>query len=336
MAAWRHPEALPHGGRRDIVWLGGIVPSWGEMNKASRGVTIRNRAKFVLAGCAMVVLAALPAPAAPVEHAAVGSTQVDVKLVIATDISLSIDDVEAQIQRQGIADLFLDPEVIRAIQSGPLGVIAVSMLDWAGYGENKVVLDWTLVNDKASAAALSAKIRGIGRIPGKRTSISDALERAFAMIEESDGQIVAARRVVDVSGDGPNNDGYSLQELHDKIANNGITVNGLPIMDENSDGYFADLDKYYGACVVSGKGSFLIVVKHFNDFGPAMRRKLVVEISQDESQIKQALRDLDPNPLLKQVAAGSAVAQNAPRLGPIAKTYPGGCDKYGGWSHEGG
>jgi hypothetical protein len=299
-------------------------------------VTIRNRAKFVLAGCAMVVLAALPAPAAPVEHAAVGSTQVDVKLVIATDISLSIDDVEAQIQRQGIADLFLDPEVIRAIQSGPLGVIAVSMLDWAGYGENKVVLDWTLVNDKASAAALSAKIRGIGRIPGKRTSISDALERAFAMIEESDGQIVAARRVVDVSGDGPNNDGYSLQELHDKIANNGITVNGLPIMDENSDGYFADLDKYYGACVVSGKGSFLIVVKHFNDFGPAMRRKLVVEISQDESQIKQALRDLDPNPLLKQVAAGSAVAQNAPRLGPIAKTYPGGCDKYGGWSHEGG
>jgi hypothetical protein len=210
------------------------------------------------------------------------------------------------------------------------------MLDWAGYGENKVVLDWTLVNDKASAAALSAKIRGIGRIPGKRTSISDALERAFAMIEESDGQIVAARRVVDVSGDGPNNDGYSLQELHDKIANNGITVNGLPIMDENSDGYFADLDKYYGACVVSGKGSFLIVVKHFNDFGPAMRRKLVVEISQDESQIKQALRDLDPNPLLKQVAAGSAVAQNAPRLGPIAKTYPGGCDKYGGWSHEGG
>src|SRR4051812_22701340 len=265
------------------------------------------------------LLAILPAPAAP---SAAGPTQVDVKLVIATDISLSIDDEEAQIQRQGIADLFLDPEVVRAIQSGPLGVIAVSMLDWGGYGENKVVLDWTLVNDKASAAALSAKIRGIGRIPAKRTSISDALERAFAMIEESDGQIVAARRVVDVSGDGPNNDGYSLQELHDKIANNGITVNGLPIMDENSDGYFADLDKYYGACVVSGKGSFLIVVKHFNDFGPAMRRKLVVEISQDEDQIKQALRELDPNPLFKQVAAVSKVAQDAPRLAPIARTYP--------------
>ena len=306
------------------------------MNGARGGTAVRNRAKLALAACVVAAVAALPAPAAPAEHAAVGPTQVDVKLVIATDISLSIDDEEAQIQRQGIADLFLDPEVIKAIQSGPLGVIAVSMLDWAGYGENKVVLDWTLVNDKASAATLSAKIRGIGRIPGKRTSISDALERSFAMIEESDGQIVAARRVVDVSGDGPNNDGYSLQELHDKIANNGITVNGLPIMDENSDGYFADLDKYYGACVVSGKGSFLIVVKHFNDFGPAMRRKLVVEISQDESQIKQALRELDPNPLLKQVAAGKTVAQDAPRLGPVAKTYPGGCDKYGGWSHEGG
>jgi hypothetical protein len=299
-----------------------------------RGATVRKRVKFALAGFAMAVLAALPAPAAP--SGVAGPTQVDVKLVIASDVSLSIDDEEAQIERQGIADLFLDPEVVRAIQSGPLGVIAVSMLDWAGYGENKVVLDWTLVNDKASAAALSAKIRKIGRIPGRRTSISDALERAFAMIEESDGQIVAARRVVDVSGDGPNNDGYSLQELHDKIANNGITVNGLPIMDENADGYFADLDKYYGACVVSGKGSFLIVVKHFNDFAPAMRRKLVVEISQDESQIKQALREPAPNPLLKRVAAGSTVAQNAPRPDAIAKTYPGGCDKYGGWSHQGG
>ena len=301
-----------------------------------RGVPVRKRVKFALAACALAVLAALPAPAAPAVHAAVGPTQVDVKLVIASDVSLSIDDEEAQIQRQGIADLFLDPEVIKAIQSGPLGVIAVSMLDWAGYGENKVILDWTLVNDKASAAALSAKIRKIGRIPGRRTSISDALERSFALIEESDGQIVAARRVVDVSGDGPNNDGYSLQELHDKIANNGITVNGLPIMDENSDGYFADLDKYYGACVVSGKGSFLIVVKHFNDFGPAMRRKLVVEISQNEEQIKQALRELQSNPLLYRAAAGDGAAQGAPRFEAPARTYPGGCDKYGGWSHQGG
>jgi hypothetical protein len=116
------------------------------MKRAMRGATVRKRAKFALAGCAMAVLAALPAPAAP--SGVAGPTQVDVKLVIATDISLSIDDEEAQIQRQGIADLFLDPEVVRAIQSGPLGVIAVSMLDWAGYGENKVILDWTLVNDK--------------------------------------------------------------------------------------------------------------------------------------------------------------------------------------------
>ena len=300
------------------------------MNGANRGATVRKRARFALAGCAMAALIALPAPAA---RSAAGPTQVDVKLVIASDVSLSIDDQEAALQRQGIADLFLDPEVIKAIQSGPLGVVAVSMLDWAGYGENKVVLDWTLVSDKASAAALSAKIRKIGRIPGKRTSISDALERAFAMIEESEPQIVGTRKVVDVSGDGPNNDGYSLQELHDRTANNGIVVNGLPIMDENSEGYFPDLDKYYGACVTSGKGAFLIVVKHFNDFGNAMRRKLVLEISQNENQIKQVLRELQPNPLLKQVAAGNAASP--PRFTAIAKTYPGGCDKYGGWSHEG-
>jgi len=303
------------------------------MERAVRGATVRKRAKFVLACWAMALLAALPAPAAPSGIA--GPTQVDVKLVIASDVSLSIDDEEAQLQRQGIADLFLDPDVVKAIQSGPLGVIAVSMLDWAGYGENKVVLDWTLVSDKASAAALSAKIRKIGRIPGRRTSISDALERAFAMQEESESQIVGTRKVIDVSGDGPNNDGYSLQELHDKTANNGIVVNGLPIMDEMADGYFPDLDKYYGACVVAGKGAFLVVVKHFNDFGRAMRRKLVLEISQDESQIKQALRELQPNPLLKEIATG-APSQNAPALGALGKIYPGGCDKYGGWSHEGG
>ena len=302
------------------------------MKRAMRGATVRQRAKFALAACAMALLAALSAPAAP--SGAAGPTQVDIKLVIASDVSLSIDDEEAQIERQGIADLFLDPEVVRAIQSGPLGVIAVSMLDWAGYGENKVVLDWMLVRDKASAAALSAKIRKIGRIPGRRTSISDALDRSFAMLEESDGQIVGTRKVVDVSGDGPNNDGYSLQELHDKTANNGVIVNGLPIMDETADGYFPDLDKYYGACVVSGKGAFLVVVKHFNDFTPAMRRKLVLEISQNENQIKQALRELQFNPLLQRAAAGNGGAQTL--FQTPAKTYPGGCDKYGGWSHEGG
>jgi hypothetical protein len=270
-------------------------------------------------------LAIVPAPAQPTTP-----LEVDIKLVIATDNSHSITNEEEQLQRHGIADLFLDPEIIKAIQSGPLGRIAVAMLDWAGYREDKVVLDWTIVKDKESAAALAAKVREIPRMLGQRTSISNAIERATAMLNDSERKIVANRRAIDVSGDGPNNDGVSMQQVHDATKDNGIMVNGLPIMDETSDAYFQDLDKYYAACVVSGKNGFLIVVKSYKDFGRAMRRKLVLEISQNESQIKQVLNELRPDPLLTKVATGSGAGARSPLQSPV-KEYPGGCDKYGGW-----
>jgi len=301
------------------------------MRAETRGALVRGRIKLALLAGLLGLLSILPAPAAPP-----GTVEVDVKLVIATDTSHSIDQDEAQLQRQGLADLFLDPDVVKAIQSGPLGVIAVAMLDWSGYHKDRIVLDWTLVNDKATAAALSERIRKIPVSFGERTSISSALEHAMEMLNDSDNQIVATRKVIDLSGDGPNNDGFSLQHLHDTTANNGIVVNGLPIMDQNSDGYFADLDKYYGACVVAGKGAFLVVVKSFKDFGRAMRRKLVLEISQNESQIKQALRQLQPKPLLRRTAAGEGDPAPPPQIGGAARTYPGGCDKYGGGGVEGG
>jgi hypothetical protein len=211
-----------------------------------------------------------------------------------------------------------------------LGAIAVAMLDWAGHREDYLALDWTIVKDKASATALSQRIRSLPDHSGQRTSISNAIEKSILLLNSSDGQIVGTRKVIDVSGDGPNNDGISLQHVHDTTANNGIIVNGLPIMDESSDDYFPDLDKYYDACVVAGKGSFLVVVKSFKDFGKAMRRKLVLEISSNESQIRQAIRELAPNPLLKKIATGE---EKPPQLLPRSgtKMYPGGCDKYGGW-----
>jgi hypothetical protein len=285
-----------------------------------RGTLYRGFRKFAPAAGLFAAFAALPAPAAPA-----GAIQVDVKLVIATDMSRSIDAEEAQIQRQGVADVFTDPEVISTIEKGSLGVIAVAMLDWSGYRDDRVVLDWTLVHDRASAVALAEKIRKLPTIQGQRTSISSALEHAFAMLNDSDNEIVATRKVVDVSGDGPNNDGTSLQHIHDTTENNGIVVNGLPIMDENSDGYFADLDVYYGACVVAGKGAFLLPVKRFKDFGPAMKRKLVLEIAANPSLVKHASGP-NPNPLFVPIAA---------RTAPAAKTYPGGCDKYGGWGWGG-
>jgi hypothetical protein len=295
------------------------------MTTEARASTFRRRIRLALFAGALGVLSTVAAPAAPA-----GPVQVDVKLVIATDVSHSIDQDEARLQREGIADLFLDPEVVKAIQSGPLGSIAVAMMDWAGYREDYLQLDWTIVKDKASATALSQRIRALPYHSGQRTSISNALQKSFLLLDNSDGAIVGTKKVVDVSGDGPNNDGISLQHVHDTTANNGIIVNGLPIMDESSDDYFPDLDKYYDACVVAGKGSFLVVVKSFKDFGKAMRRKLVVEISSNEGQIKQVLRELAPNPLLKKVAAG---AEKTPQflLRGGTKLYPGGCDKYGGW-----
>ncbi len=286
-----------------------------------RGNLFRKRMKFALLGGALAALAAVPAPAAP----ASGANQVDLKLVIATDVSRSINNEEAQIQREGIAGAFLNPEIVKAIQSGALGRIAVAMIDWSSPQFDRVVLDWTIVRDKASATALAEKIRTIPRTPGRRTSISSALELGSLLLEGSDGELVATRRVIDVSGDGPNNDGNSMQEAHDKTIANGIVVNGLPIMDENANGYYPGLDQYYAGCVVGGKGSFVVVVRKFSDFGAAMRHKLILEISQDESQIKQALNDMHAGALLRKVAAGDDRTAQPQVLRPT-NNYPGGCD----------
>jgi hypothetical protein len=286
--------------------------------------------KFALLGSALAALAALPAPAAPA-----GPAQVDLKLVLATDVSRSINDQEAQTQREGTAEAFLNPEVVKAIQSGALGRIAVAMIDWSSPEYDKIVLDWTIVKDKASATALAEKIRNIPRTPGRRTSISSALELGTLLLEGSDKDIIATRKVIDVSGDGPNNDGNRMTETHDRTIANGIIVNGLPIMDENANGYYPDLDKYYAGCVVGGKGAFVVVVRSFRDFGAAMRHKLILEISQNESQIKQALNELNVNPLLKKVAAGDSGPATQPQVLRPMNGYPGGCDLAGGFGFGG-
>ena len=235
--------------------------------------------------------------------------QVDLKLVLATDVSGSIDNDELQLERDGTAGAFLDQDVIKAIQSGALGRIAVAMIDFSSPQFDKVVIDWQIVHDKASAAAFAGTIRDLPRTPGRRTSVSSALELGSLMIEASEKDIVATRKAIDVSGDGPNNDGNAMQDAHDKTIANGIVVNGLPIMDDQANGYYPDLDKYYAACVAGGRGSFVVVVHSYKDFEAAMRHKLILEISQNETQIKQAMKDLTPeNPVVK-TAAGPQTAQ---------------------------
>lgn len=213
------------------------------------------------------------APASP------AAEQVDLKLVLATDVSGSINDEEFELQRQGTADAFMDPGVVKSIQSGALGRIAVAMFDFSSPEYDKVVLDWHIIRDTASATAFAKEVRDSPRTPGRRTSVSSALELGSTLIEASAADIVATRRVIDVSGDGPNNDGNSMREVHDRVIGQGIVVNGLPVMDDNANGYFPNLDKYYAACVAGGRGSFVVVAHSFRDFGAAMRHKLILEVS---------------------------------------------------------
>jgi Protein of unknown function (DUF1194) len=266
----------------------------------------------------------------PAESAPSGTQQVDLKLVIATDVSRSINDEEATIQREGIAEAFNSPEVIKAIQSGALGRIAVAMLDWSSPEFNRVVLDWTMIDGKNSASAFAEQVRNAPRTPGRRTSISGAIEMGALMLEASEKNIVATRRVIDVSGDGPNNDGRPLSETHKEVIAQKIIINGLPIMDENANGYYPNLDKYFAGCVVGGTGAFVVVVRSFKDFGAAMRRKLILEISQDETQIQQVENEMRRPSLVMKVQAGQGGASERTEvIRPGQNEYSEQCDRNG-------
>lgn len=269
-----------------------------------------------------------PAPAAE---------QVDLKLVLATDVSRSIDDAELRLEREGTAEAFLDPEVVKAIQNGSLGRIAVATFDFSSPQDNRVTMDWHIIHDRASATALAETIRDTPRTRGRRTSVSGALELGALLIESSEKDIVATRKVIDVSGDGPNNDGNRMTEAHDKVIAQGIVVNGLPVMDDNANGYFPDLDKYYAACVAGGRGSFVVAVHNYKDFSAAMRHKLILEISQNETQIRHAQNArAKSDPLLKLAAAATALPLGTPqvlRAGP--NEFSNRCD-IGGFGFGGG
>jgi hypothetical protein len=247
-------------------------------------------------------------PAWAVEH-------VDLKLVLATDVSGSITNNELWLERQGTAAAFLYPDVIRAIENGALGRIAVSMVDFSSPGFGKTVIDWRIIENRQDAADFARAILAIPRTPGNRTSVSNALELGARLIETSK-DIVATRKVIDVAGDGANNDGNSLAETRRKVVAQGIVVNGLAIMDENANGYFSGLDRYYQACVAGGRGAFVIAVKNYRDFGAAMRRKLIIEISEGETDVKLVEDELS---LLKRIAAAQYPALLRPEVNEYSK-----------------
>jgi hypothetical protein len=241
------------------------------------------------AGIAALLAGAAFSAAAAAAAAAAGDT-VDLELVIATDTSRSIDEEEATLQREGVIAAFRAPEVVRAIQGGNLGRIGVAYVDWSVDYMNKIVVDWQVINSKATADAFADSLAQAPLNPGQRTSISGAIQLATQMLESN--RLQGARRVIDISGDGPNNYGLELAPVREETLAKGIAINGLPIIVENApyagNGYVPDIDKYYASCVIGGRGAFLIVARGFQDFATAIRHKLVLEISSLAPPVKYA------------------------------------------------
>jgi len=222
---------------------------------------------------ALLLALAAPAAAAPVP--------VDLELILAIDVSGSVDLDEARLQREGYVAAFRHPDVIRAIESGQFGQIAVLYTEWAGRLENRVVLDWRLVRDRESAEAFAEALAAAPISRGRRTSISAAID--FAVPRFGTADFEGLRRVIDLSGDGPNNDGGEVVPARDRAIEAGIVINGLPIINERQYTWglpnLKELDAYYRDCVVGGPGAFHIVAEDFHSFASAIRRKLVLEIA---------------------------------------------------------
>ena len=264
-----------------------------------------------------LVFAALLAMAGP----AAAKEYVDLELVIATDVSRSIDSDEARLQRQGIAAAFRSNQVIDAIQSGVLQRIAVAYIDYSSRDWNKLLIDWRIIRDQKSAHAFADELVKAELTFGRRTSISDALEQAAWIIDSND--IEGTRRVIDVSGDGPNNFSRLVDQVRDETIAKRITINGLPIINDRNNVFsrynLPDLDNYYRGCVIGGPGAFLVVARDFKDFARAIRKKLILEIA-----------GIDPSrsPVLRK--AGFIRAQIAPpqnvRPAPNGYIYAKGCD----------
>ena len=212
---------------------------------------------------------------------ALAQTVVDLELVIAVDVSLSMDLDEQRLQRDGYIMAFRDPEVHKAITSGPNGRIAVTYMEWAGPPTQQVVMPWTVIDSAQAAGAFADRLEAAPISRARMTSISAALQYSGRLFDSSGAKGI--RRVIDVSGDGPNNAGFPVTGIRDELIADGIVINGLPIVlkRSNSWGMFdlEHLDRYYTDCVIGGTGAFMIPIREPGEFKTATRRKLLLEIS---------------------------------------------------------
>jgi hypothetical protein len=208
----------------------------------------------------------------------------DLLLVLAADVSRSIDEGEFTLQRKGYSAAVTDPRVLGAIRGGATGTIAICFVEWSGAGEQNIVADWTMIRDEEDAGGFAAAILAAPRSFIGRTSISGAID--FAMERFAAATPRANRRIIDISGDGTNNSGRPVTEARDAAVAQGVTINGLAIINDKPNPGYAfhtqppgGLPEWYRQNVIAGPGAFLRIIDDFHSFADAMTNKLVSEIA---------------------------------------------------------
>jgi uncharacterized protein DUF1194 len=231
--------------------------------------------RFLLVLCALTLTVRSP-------NARAGEP-VDSLLVLAADVSRSIDQPKFQLQREGYAAAISHPRVLNAITSGPNRRIAVCFVEWSGIGAQKVVIDWTLIGDAGAARRFSDQLLEAPRSFADRTSISGAIDFAASLFDRAPHD--STRRTIDVSGDGNNNSGRDVSAARDDAVAKGITINGLVILTDMSLAWPehtnppGGLANYYRDNVIGGLGAFVIVAENFNSFQEAITKKMIAEVA---------------------------------------------------------
>jgi Protein of unknown function (DUF1194) len=208
------------------------------------------------------------------------ASSVDLELVLAVDVSYSMDMDELAIQREGYAQAIISKEFLQALKTGPTGKIAITYFEWAASTDQKIIIPWRVIDGPETADAVANEIMKTPIRRASRTSISGAINFAMPLFDENPYH--GLRRVIDISGDGPNNNGAPVIGARDAALEKGITINGLPIMVKEPSYSTMDIDNldlYYEDCVIGGPGSFVVTIKDREKFKEAIRTKLLLEVA---------------------------------------------------------
>jgi hypothetical protein len=260
------------------MWCVTIVPETTEGPPCARRVSIGS----MLVAMAVVGAAGAtsPTPGSQLADLKDRAPSVDIELVIAVDVSYSMDLDELAVQREGYAQAIISKEFLQALKNGPNSKVALTYFEWSASSDQKIIIPWRVIDGPETADAVANEIMKTPVRRGSRTSISGAINFAMPLFEENPYR--GLRRVIDISGDGPNNNGVPVTGARDAALEKGITINGLPIMMKEPSYSTVDIDNldvYYEDCVIGGPGSFVVSIKDRDKFKEAIRTKLILEVA---------------------------------------------------------